>query len=123
MNLEERMARLEQDNRRWKRMAPIFALIPTGILLLMGANPQDTMKTLTVNEIIFKDESGTVRGRIAADKGIAQQFFASNGKERYRIAVSDTAVVQDVRDNNNTLRHRLEVNGNGGIYHESIPLI
>jgi hypothetical protein len=122
MNLKERMARLEQENRRWKRMTPLFALIPTGMLLLMGANPQETMKTLTVSEIIFKDETGAIRGRITAEKGIAQQFFASNGKERYRLAVNDTAVVQDVRDNNNTLRHRLEVNGNGGIYHRYYDL-
>jgi len=118
MNLEERMARLEQDNRRWKRLALLSPIILFGMLTLMGANPQETMKTLTVREIIFKDETGTMRGRITADKGIAQQFYASNGKERYRLAISDTAVVEDFRDSNDVLRSRLEVDKTGNVAHE-----
>jgi hypothetical protein len=117
MNLEERMARLEQDNRRWKRLTLLLTFIPFGMLPLMGANPQETLKTLTVREIIFKDETGAMRGRITADKGIAQQFFASNGKERYRLAVSDTAVVEDFRDSNDVLRSRLEVDKTGNVAH------
>ena len=116
MNLEERISRLERNNRRWKRTTLLLALLPVGMLTLMGAGREEKVDVLTVRELIFKDETGTVRGRIAAEKGIAQQFFASNGKERYRLAVSDTAVVQDVRDSNNTLRNRLEVNSNGSVY-------
>jgi hypothetical protein len=53
MNLEERVSRLERDNRFWKRTTLLAALVPLGVLSLMGASPQETIKTLTVREIIF----------------------------------------------------------------------
>jgi hypothetical protein len=115
MNFEERISRLERDNRRWKQMTLLLTILPLAMAILMGAGREEKIDVLTVRELIFKDQAGAVRGRIAADKGIAQQFFASNGKERYRIAVSDTAVVHDIYDSNNILRSRLEVDKKGDV--------
>ena len=91
MTLEERIARLERDNRWWKRLTLLLALLPLGMLTLIGAGREETMDVLTVRELVIKDESGKVRSRIVAKKdgGIMQQFLAANGKERVRIGIED----------------------------------
>jgi hypothetical protein len=84
MDFEERISRLERDNRGWKRMTLLLALLPLGMLTLVGAAREEIIDVLTVRKLVFKDESGAVRGRISAKKngGVIQQFFAANGKER-----------------------------------------
>jgi hypothetical protein len=78
MDMEERISRLEQDNRRWKQMTLLFAILPLAIVILMGAGREEIVDVLTVRELILKDEGGKVRGRIAAKKdgGIIQALQA-----------------------------------------------
>jgi hypothetical protein len=106
MDFEERLSRLEQSNRRLKQLICLLALIPFGIFPLMGAGREEKIDVLTVRELIFKDDKGTVRGRIVADQRISQIFYAANGKERYHLAVGEPATFQFMYDNKNRSIYR-----------------
>jgi hypothetical protein len=66
MDLEERISRLERDNRRLKRLLCALILLPLGVLPLIGAGREEKTDVLTVRELIIKDENDTMRGRIVA---------------------------------------------------------
>jgi hypothetical protein len=46
MTMEERISRLERDNRRWKRMTLLLVFLPLGMLTLMGAGREESIDVL-----------------------------------------------------------------------------
>jgi hypothetical protein len=64
-DLQNRMLRLENQNRRLKQ-AGVVAVIPIVLLLVMGQAPAS--KTVEANEFILRDNSGNVRARLSMDE-------------------------------------------------------
>ncbi len=60
-DLEDRLLRLERQNRRLKQLV-IAALIVPATLLVMGQVP--SKKTVEANEFVLKDDAGIVRARL-----------------------------------------------------------
>jgi hypothetical protein len=46
MDLEERISRLERDNRRWKQMTLLFAILPLAMVILMGAGREEKIESI-----------------------------------------------------------------------------
>ena len=63
--LQERVVKLEQQNRRFKRLG-MAARIAPAILLLLGQAP--SKKTVEANEFVLRDDGGNVRARLFMTK-------------------------------------------------------
>jgi hypothetical protein len=62
--LTERIAKLEVQNRRFRKAA-IAALVVASALAVMGQAP--TRRVLEANEFVLKDASGTMRARLSME--------------------------------------------------------
>jgi hypothetical protein len=60
-DLQERLSKLEKQNRRFKHLG-IAALVVPALLLVMGQAP--SKKTVEANEFILRDDNGNVRARL-----------------------------------------------------------
>jgi len=64
-DLQERVVRLERQNRRFKQLG-VAALIVPALLLLLGEAP--SKKTVEANEFVLRDDSGNIRARLFMTK-------------------------------------------------------
>ena len=60
-DVQDRLLKLEKQNRRLKQVG-ILALIIPPLLLIMGQSP--SKKTVEANEFILRDDGGNARGRL-----------------------------------------------------------
>jgi hypothetical protein len=70
-DLEERLLRLEKQNRRLKQLG-VAALIVVASALVMGQAPAN--KTVEANEFVLRDASGRVRARLAMKMSPDRKF-------------------------------------------------
>jgi hypothetical protein len=95
MSLEERVASLERDNRRWK----LFALGSSLILLIVfgvGAAPKGGAppRAVRCTELAVLDENRDVRIRLKADdKGGTLSFLDTMGRARIIVAQTEAGNV------------------------------
>lgn len=61
-DLQERIVKLEQQNRRFKQLGAAALIVPA-LLLLLGQAP--SKKTVEANEFVLRDASGNVRARLS----------------------------------------------------------
>jgi hypothetical protein len=73
-DLEDRLQRLEKQNRRLKQLV-IAALIVPATLLVMGQVP--SRKTVEANEFVLKDDSGVVRARLGMKSIATNKKYAA----------------------------------------------
>lgn len=64
--LQERIAKLELQNRRFKRCG-VAALAGVALVAIMAQAPSAIRKTIDTNEITIRDSHGNVRARIGVD--------------------------------------------------------
>jgi hypothetical protein len=60
-DLQERLVKLEQQNRQFKQFG-VAALVLPALLLLLGQAP--LKKTVEANEFILRDDGGTIRAKL-----------------------------------------------------------
>jgi hypothetical protein len=113
MTVEERIARLEQQNRRMKVAVSVIVVAVLGGVLVAGpllprqANAQtpSAPRIVEANEFRLLDESGRVRGRFAVDKdGPGLAFGDENGKLRAALRVDKDGPLLLFNDKNEKLR-------------------
>jgi hypothetical protein len=75
-SLNNRLARLESQNHRFKQLA-VVGLVGAA-LLLMGQTP--VKKTVEANEFILRDQSGNVRARLSMPDDAMPQMLFLDGK-------------------------------------------
>jgi hypothetical protein len=63
--LQARVVKLEQQNRRFKRLG-VAALIVPALLLILGQAP--SKKTVEANEFVLRDDGGNIRARLFMTK-------------------------------------------------------
>ncbi|HXQ26974.1 MAG TPA: hypothetical protein VN822_11240 [Candidatus Acidoferrales bacterium] len=85
--LQDRLTRLEEQNRRFKRLG-VAVVVGITLLLIMGQAP--ARKTVEANEFILKDDSGNVRARLAISARAAgatseMVLFDEKGNKSVRI--------------------------------------
>jgi hypothetical protein len=61
-DLQDRLLKLEKQNRRFKQLG-VAALVIPALLLVMGQAP--SKRTVEANEFILRDDSGNVRARLS----------------------------------------------------------
>lgn len=84
-----RLARLERENRRWKKGAVLAASCALAFLLA-AAGPAARKRVVEVTELRLIDPTGALRGSLSADKTGAQLLLKDGtGKNRARLRVAD----------------------------------
>jgi hypothetical protein len=82
-DLQDRVLKLEKQNRRLKQLGFAVLVLPA-LLLLMGQAP--SKKTVEANEFILRDNTGNVRARLAMSvvRGDGPEFllFDAGGKPK-----------------------------------------
>ena len=61
-DLQERLVRLERQNRRFKQMGAV-ALAIAAVVILMGQAP--AKKSIEANEFVLRDNEGNIRARLS----------------------------------------------------------
>jgi hypothetical protein len=79
-NIQDRLAKLEKQNRRFKQLGAA-ALVLVASLVAMGQAP--SRKTVEANEFILRDSSGNIRARLSIDErtALAPAQFALFGTD------------------------------------------
>jgi hypothetical protein len=84
-----RVARLEKENRRFRRAAGALALA-LAAAFLVAARSTGRVRVVEATEFRLIDSTGALRGTISADRSGAQlQLKDSTGKNRARLRVAD----------------------------------
>ncbi len=68
MNIEQRLAKLERQNR-WMKRAGGLALAAVACVVLMGQGKPKGLPDLVARSLILKDSTGTLRFSLRAQKG------------------------------------------------------
>jgi hypothetical protein len=90
-DLQGRIAKLESENRRFKRIA-LAALAGVGLLFVMAQTP--ARKTVEANEFVVKDAHGNVRIRLGVDpKNDSADLTLQTAKGDEGASLSDAGVV------------------------------
>jgi hypothetical protein len=75
-DLQERLLKLEKQNRRFKQLGVAALIVPTLVLILGQASSK---KTVEANEFLLRDDSGNVRWSLAVNParahGSPEMFF------------------------------------------------
>jgi hypothetical protein len=113
--LEQRLARLENQNRRWKNGAGVLTAIGFACLALGTASVRSRAKLVEATEFRLVDEKGTVRAAISAGRGGAS-ISVNNGAGRTRatLAVGDDGSPRlDLLDRTDAVRASIRLAGDG----------
>jgi len=62
-NLQNRLVKLERQNRRFKQLGAVVVAIAAVIVVMGQAPSKPSKKTVEANEFILRDDSGNVRVR------------------------------------------------------------
>ncbi len=90
-NLQTRIAKLEKENRRFKKIAAV-ALAGMALLFVMGQAP--SRKTVEANEFVVKDAHGKVRIRLGVDpKNDSADLWLQTAKGDKGASLSDTGMI------------------------------
>lgn len=103
MNIEQRLQRLEIENRRLKRIGFVLVLVPA-MAVLMGQAAPDKEKAVRANRFVLTDSEGNERGVFEVKKNgqPALNFFDTNGNKRIQLYVGDETA---------TALHFIDANG------------
>ena len=82
--LEQRIKKLENQNRRMKRVGAAVLILSASVLL-MGQAPAS--RTVEANEFILRDSAGRMRGSLSMDLGLVPELalFDENGREQFSV--------------------------------------
>lgn len=90
-NLQARIAKLEKQNRRFRRIG-IAALASAALLFLMAQAP--SRKTVEANEFVVKDAHGNVRIRLGVDpKNDSADLWLQTAKADEGASLSDSGLL------------------------------
>lgn len=125
-DLEARLAKLERQNRRLKRLGLLFLLIAgSGFLLAQAprkplsaapvpATPAASYDTLVVHRLELRDKAGTLGGLWTADLiGPRLELYDTAGEMRVWLSVTPGGPVLDLSDTARKTRARLSVTADG----------
>ena len=93
MSIEERVARLERQNRRLKQGLAAVVLVVAGAVI-MGATKQTGLgETIEAQAFVVKDKSGKIRALLGVSKSSEPtlQFYDKDGKWRAILGVNKDA--------------------------------
>ncbi len=111
-NLEERIQRIERQNRRFKQLT-CAALVALGVLVLMGQAPVKG-RTVEAETIILKDADGKVRARMETKaQGVLLRLFDKNEQRREELMVGDKGAYITLGDSTGRPRMMFGVHGEG----------
>ena len=110
MTIEQRVAKLEKQNR-WMKRAGGLALAAVACVFLMGQG-KEKGKAFEVGALIIKDTAGIVRAKLtkSADGAPALMFFGKAGNPRM---VLNGAPALSLFDKASETRARLSVSADG----------
>lgn len=105
MTLEERVARMERQNRRFKRMGALAILLASSFLL-SGAAAQGPRR-IVAEEIYLVDSAGRERGALLVTKEGSVGFWLRDATGKFRSVYSlggAGSAILDFRDKNGKVR-------------------
>ena len=121
-NFEERIQRIERQNRRFKQLT-FAALVALGVLVLMGQAPVKG-RTVEAETIILKDADGKVRARLATKgHGVLLRLFDRKEQVREEFAVNDEGSYITLGDSTGRPRMMFGVHGGGDADEASLAMI
>jgi hypothetical protein len=89
-DLQDRLLKLEKQNRRFKQLAVAVPIVP-GLLLVMGQG--SSRKIVEANEFVLRDNSGNMRARLSVDdvkfSTVQLVLFDKEGVQRIKLDSSD----------------------------------
>jgi len=121
MDLESRVAGLERQNRRMKRLS-IAAIALLGIVVCMGQSKPPAAGTLTAEQFVVVDAKGRPRATLGMEDG-SPQFTLTNSRGQNAVlievpATPDKAAVY-LRDPQESSMLELAMTMNGPVVHLS----
>lgn len=115
--LTTRLARLERETRRSKRITLVVVLAAAAVVLMGQTAPHRTPKSLEAEEFVLRDSRGQVRASLGTTQNPSAtvlQIHGDNGKPRTRLTVSsDGTSSLEVIDTGERVRVLLGVKDNG----------
>lgn len=130
MTVEERLERLEQQNRRIKVAASVLVVALCAVALLAGpllhnqasAQAASAPRVVEANEFRLMDDNGKVRAKLCMDRdGPSLDFFNENRKTGASLSVGRVGPLLALYDKSGDIRLGLEVGLDGpvlGLYDE-----
>jgi len=115
--LTTRLARLERETRRSKRITLVVLLGAAAAVLMGQTAPHRTPKSLEAEEFVLRDSRGQVRASLGTTQNPSAtvlQIHGDNGKPRTRLTVSsDGTSSLEIMDTGERVRVLLGVKDNG----------
>lgn len=115
--LTTRLARLERETRRSKRITLVVLLGAAATVLMGQTAPHRTPKSLEAEEFVLRDSRGQVRASLGTTQNPSAtvlQIHGDNGKPRTRLTVSsDGTSSLEIMDTGERVRVLLGVKDNG----------
>jgi hypothetical protein len=105
-DLQERVVKLERQNRRFKQFGAVALIIPA-LLVVLGQAP--SKKTVEANEFVLRDDAGNIRARLFMTKETtttAKQLLGLDDLTPVKIPPEATLAMYD-----NTGNIRVMLNG------------
>lgn len=113
--VEDRLDRLERQNRRFRSIAILLGLTAATWLLVGAASPKPRTKLVEATEFRLVDQKGTVRAALAVGRG-GTTISLNNGAGRPRLSLAvgdDGAPRVDLLDRSDSPRASLSLAGDG----------
>ena len=106
MTLEQRLEKVERENRWMRRIGMVAAAVAAAVLLI-GQGKDKELQDLVARSLVLKDSKGQIRLKAVADDddqdpGI--QILDQKGKERLRIALGEPGPYLTLRDESGMAR-------------------
>ncbi len=104
MSTEERLERLEKENRRLRKFASLGVILIASAVIAGASMKAGSAETIKARTFIVEDEGGNIRATLGLDKKneVFLAFFDVNGKSRMAIhqeqaVKAGTAVRETIR--------------------------
>jgi hypothetical protein len=89
MTTEQRLERLERENRWMRRIGAVGVAVAAAVFLI-GQGKENELPDLEVRSLTVKDEAGVVRARLKTDRGLTGlAFLDKHGKDRAWLGAGD----------------------------------